>query len=85
MTPIVLFPVGMGVVEETVTSKPSICVWKSLQLSHTLSLDLYSCLHTARPMLLTAMTSNKISNRQSNSMELFLLLKDAVALLSVSS
>lgn len=69
MTLIVLFPVGMGVVEETVTSKPSICVWKSLQLSHMPSLDLYSCLlHTARPLLLT---SNKISNRQSNSLWLF--------------
>ena len=69
---IVLFPVGTGVVEETVTSKPSICVWKSLQLSHMPSLDLYPCLlHTTRPLLLTAMTSNKISNRQSNSLWLF--------------
>ena len=72
MTLIVLFPVGTGVVEETVTSKPSICVWKSLQLSHMPSLDLYPCLlHTTRPLLLTAMTSNKISNRQSNSLWLF--------------
>lgn len=32
MTLIILFPVGMGVVEDTVTSKPSICVWKSLHV-----------------------------------------------------
>lgn len=33
MTAIVLFPVGTGVVEGTVTSMPSICVRKSLQVA----------------------------------------------------
>lgn len=73
----------MGVVEETVMSKPSICIWKSLQVSHTLVA--WFIFVPAVGKAYAATTSNKISNWQSSSMWLLLLLKETVALLSVSS
>lgn len=80
MTPTVSFPVGMGVAEETVMSMPSICVWKSLQVACRFIFVLADGKACA-----SGCDDLKQNNRQSNSMWLFLLLKETVALFSVSS